>query len=150
MRIASIVDDLSLSQGAFYMIKNFNKLGEDLNNQPFCFYNNLSSITTTPLFSIAHVYYANYFYNGNMICTSMNTLKILSNIHTNSKKFFYVWDLEWLRGNYNYIENVKLMRNDKIELIARSEHHAKCIKEYCNKAPCAIIEDWNLEKLKVL
>lgn len=150
MRIASIVDDLSLSQNAFYMIKSFNKLGRDLNIQPFCFYNNLSSLTTTPLFSIAHVYYANYFYNGKIICTNLNTLKILNNIHTNSRKFFYVWDLEWLRDKYDYMSNIKLMRNKNIELIARSDYHAKKIKEYCNKLPTAIIEDWDSEKLRVL
>lgn len=147
MKIASIVDDLVLSQSSFYMIKNFNILGQDLNNQPFCFFHNLSSVPVPPLFSIMNAYYASYFYGGVLLATNLKTLKTVVNLSSNAKKYFYVNDLEWLREEKDFMDNVSMMNNPKIKLIARSESHAKAIKNYCNVSPVAIIENWNYKEL---
>jgi hypothetical protein len=150
MKIAAVVDDLTLSQSSFYMIKSFNELGKKLDNQPFCFYQNLSSRPIKPLFSICHVYYASYFYNGMIIATNFNTLRTLKNIHTNSKKYFYVWDLEWLRDEFDYMKNVELMRDENITLIARSLEHSNIIGDYCNRSVMHVVEDWDSKKLEKL
>lgn len=150
MKIAAIVDDLALSQNSFYMIKNFNELGRKLEHQPYCFYHNLSTTAITPLFSISHVYYAMYFYGGKLVATNLNTLKTMLNIHTNAEKYFYVWDLEWLRGGFDYMSNVSLMRDKNIKLIARSDSHAEAIYNYCNIPVYKVIDDWDYRQLEIL
>lgn len=148
MKIAAIVDDLLLSQNSFYLIKNFNALGQNNKHQPYCFYHNSSGRPIKPLFSIMHVYYATYFYSGKLIATNFSTLRTLLNIHTNSEKYFYVWDPEWLREGFDYVENVRLMRDKSIKLIARSKSHASLITNYCNKPVSHIIENWDYRELE--
>lgn len=150
MKIAAIVDDLMISQNSFYLIKNFNELSRSMKNQAYCFYNNLSSLCIDPLFSVMNVSYLDHFNDGKIICTNLKNLKTIININNKSEKYFYVWDLEWLRGNYNYMEIVTLMRNDSVSILARSESHAKIIENYCNKPVLSILDDWNYKQLEKL
>ena len=65
-----------------------------------------------------------------------------------SKKFFYVWDLEWARQHgkeFDYI--VKAYSNKEVNLIARSDDHAKAIKNYCNRDVCGIVPNFNMDQL---
>lgn len=148
MNIASIVEDLTLSQNSFYMIKNFNKLAERIENQPYCFYTNLSSVTPKPLFAIMNLYYVNFFNDGKIICTDLDNLTVLLNLNSAAEKFFYVWDLEWLRGNNRYIDSVDLMNNERVKLLARSNIHAKAIESYCGREIHAVVDNWNYKDLE--
>jgi hypothetical protein len=153
MKIASVVENLSLNQSNFFMTKTFNRLGEH-GIEPFCFYGDLTATGIKPNFATMNVYYLNNFYNGIIICNTINTLKILKTINTNARKMFYVWDLEWLRlnksGVLNYKETVDILCNHNIELIARSENHASAIKNYCNRKVDYIISDWNIDEIRGL
>jgi hypothetical protein len=42
---------------------------------------------------------------------------------------------------------MKVLRNDDLTIIARSESHAEVIENFCNKKPVAILEDWQPNKL---
>lgn len=148
MRIAALVDDLALSQSNFYMIYNLNQLCSTMHNQAYCFYNNLSSYAIKPLFSIMGVYHAHSFYDGKFICTTLSNLDTLLKINTACDRYFYVWDLEWLRGQSRYMEAVNLMRNPKVKLLARSAEHAETIENYCNKPIHAIVDNWNYQDLE--
>lgn len=48
--------------------------------------------------------------------------------------YFYVWNLEWTYGVHDYDNLKDVYANKKIELVARSEDHAK-----------AIYESWNIK-----
>jgi len=148
MRIAAALDSFALSQNSFYLLKTFNKLSENLDNNVYGFYQNLSHKPLEAAFSIMHVYYASYYYNGLLIATDLSTLRTISKIDNNAKRYFYVWDLEWLRTPQPFLETVKLVKN--VGLIARSDSHARVISNYFNKPVDAIISDWNIEGLKSL
>ena len=67
---------------------------------------------------------------------------------SNSKKFFYAWDLEWLRHmGKNYEHNIKAYTNRSVPIIARSESHADAIKNYCNREVAGIVEDFNMTQM---
>lgn len=153
MNIASFIDNTSLSQNLFYMTKTFNQLGKE-NISPFCFYSNLSTQDIKPEFAVMNCYYANHYYNGPSIATSISSLKILSSLNIKSRKYFYCWDLEWLRlgdpDSMNYSDNMGLFRNEYITIIARSESHARCIENYTNRKISHIIEDWDYNQIKDL
>lgn len=148
MRIAAILDELALSQNSFYMLKNFNELSKNLDNNVYCFYQNLSHKPIAAAFSIMHVYYANYFHNGLMIATDLATLKTMSKIVNSSNRYFYVWDLEWLRSPQPFMETVSLVKD--VKLIARSEYHAQVISNYFNKPVSAIIDNWDIKGIEGL
>lgn len=148
MKIAALVDDLALNQSNFYMIHNFNRLCSVMNNQAYGFYNNLSSYAINPLFAIMGVHHAHSFYDGKLICTTLSNLDIILKINTSCERYLYVWDLEWLRGQSRYMDSVRLMRNPKVKILARSKSHAEAIENYCNKSVHAIVDDWNYQDLE--
>lgn len=149
MKLAVMVDDLMISQESFYLIKNLNVLSDDIENQVYCFYNNLSSICIPPKFALMHSYYLNYFNNGSVICTNLSNLENLLKYHTKVKKYLYLWDLEWLRGKSDYMKNIALLNSD-VSIIARSDNHANVIENYCNKTVSHIIDNWDHTKLRLL
>lgn len=156
MKIASIVDNLSLSQNIFWMSKSFNKLSQ-YNINPFCFYINLGAPGVRFNFPSMNVYYAANFSGVDkppIICTSLKTLEICMNLKINARKMLYLWDLEWLRLSkssvVNYKKNAQLLSNKGIELIARSESHADVISNYCNRKVDFITDDWDINFIRGL
>ena len=39
------------------------------------------------------------------------------------------------------------MRDENLQLIARSESHAKIISNFCNKEVCGIVDNWESSEL---
>jgi hypothetical protein len=67
-----------------------------------------------------------------------------------SDKFFYVWDLEWLRNPLVFTDVVQIMRDENIQLIARSQYHKDLIEKYANREVLGIVDNWNMEQLEEL
>jgi hypothetical protein len=153
MKIGAVVRNLALTQSNYYMIKTFNSIGS-FGIEPYAFYSELSSTGVSTNFSVMNVYYLSDFYNGVLIANDIESAKIMLDIKTNAKMFLYLWDLEWLRLNtsaiLDYNETVSVLRNDNIELIARSSSHAKAIENYCNRKVSCIIDDWNINEIRGL
>ena len=42
---------------------------------------------------------------------------------------------------------IQAYNNKGVDLIARSEDHAKAIKNYCNRDVCGIVTDFNMDQL---
>ena len=85
-------------------------------------------------------------FNGPIIATSVSTALSLLKSHSATKKYFYVWDLEWTRPHgHDFLYNIKAFKN--INLIARSDEQAEAIKNYCNIDVSGIVEDFNLQEL---
>ena len=65
-----------------------------------------------------------------------------------SDKFFYIWDLEWLRKPMQFTDVVSIMRDERIKLIARSENHKDLIEKYANREVSGIVDNWNMQQLE--
>lgn len=142
--VSAILEDLSLSQNSYNMIKSFNYLSNQ--NNMCCFYHNVSANPVEPLFSVMNIYYLNHF-KGHAIATSLQTAKTVINLNSNIKRYLYLWDLEWLREPYDFISVVNVIRNPTLNLIARSTEHAQLIQNYANKKVEYILNDWNPNQL---
>ena len=81
-------------------------------------------------------------FDGVLISTNLETTKMMMACIKSTKKFFYVWDLEWIRRKKNYMYNLQAYQN--IELITRSFEYARLLENYCNKKVKAIVPDFNL------
>ena len=156
MKIASIVENLSMSQNTFWMTKTFNQLNK-YDIHPSCFYINLGSTGIKMNFPNMNVYYASNFSDTTkpiLISTSLKTLEVSMNLKINARRMLYLWDIEWLRlttsSLFSYNKNVDLLRNKNIELIARSSNHANVISNYCNREIDFIIDDWNIQDIRGL
>lgn len=146
MKISAIIDNLGPSQNAFYMIKEFNKMAADYTFSCSAFINRITSPVIKPLFSCPIVAYFSG-YNGVAIATTIREAVSILNSSNNSKKYLYLWDLEWIYRpqQYEYVYNV--IADPRLKLIARSKSHAQLIEGFCNKSPCGIVNNWNKNQL---
>lgn len=145
MKIASFVDDISISQNSYYMIREFNKLSSN-KVSPCCFYHNLAPPPINMNFAIINAYYLSQW-TGHVIATSFETANTLQKIKSAAKKYLYLFDLEWLRFNSNFEDSMYILRDPEITLIARSLDHADMIENYCNIRPKHTLKDWDSNKL---
>lgn len=141
------VDNIGKSQKGHYIIKSINEIVKDHFNDIILFYNEFDNIMAVPKFAILQDSEV-WGFDGLVIATSFNTAKKLISCPSPTKKFFYVWDLEWLNiENLNYVDFQNVYQNDSLDLIARSSYHAELL-EKCWKQPVGIVEDFDAEQLR--
>jgi hypothetical protein len=145
-KIGIILEDLSASQLSYYVIKNINEyVGSDNYDFVIFFENSATSILQpdVSIMSISEI----WGFDGTLISTSISTT--LSMINTFAKsKYFYVWDLEWVRGHgkdFHYL--IQAYNNKDVELIARSKEHALAVENYCNRKVDHVINNFDLKKI---
>lgn len=89
-------------------------------------------------------------FDAPIMATNLKTAMLLLKCPLPTKKFFYVWDLEWLyqkSEQYKFYQSI--YQNPDLELIARSESHANLITK-CWKKPLFIMENFDHAKLTEL
>lgn len=149
MNLGFIVEKLGTSQLSFCLVRNANKILENPNNNVTGFKLDYDFFIEYPKFSILEAVNA-WTFRGILVSTNIRTTAILNSCILASKKYFYVWDLEWIyKKDIVYSELVKIYQNPTIELIARTDSHAKII-EKCWKKPKIIMENFNYEQLLTL
>lgn len=99
-----------------------------------------------PNFSIMNSFYLPH-YSGHVICSSIETLKVALKTHGNYNIYLYLWDLEWLRDGGNF-ENYKVISDNRVTLISRSESHSKIIENFSNRKVNHILEDWDINQIR--
>lgn len=146
-QIGFIVDDVSASQLSFNLIKNINEYSKDSHDDFVVFFENSTSAILNPNFSLMSSNEI-WSFEGSLFATNMFTAASLQKCFAPTKKFFYVWDLEWTRRHGKDFEfAIQTFSDPSIELIARSNDHAKAIENYCNRKVKNIVSDFNIEKL---
>ena len=149
INIAAVLEDLGPSQKAFYFIKNFNELSRNQNFSCSAFLCNIGVPVTKPLFSCSSVsFFSDYF--GIAMSTTIAEADMLLKSHNNSKKYLYLWDMEWLTRSINYSQVCNILLDKRLKIIARSKSHAQIIENFCNKKPIGIVDDWDKEQLITL
>jgi hypothetical protein len=140
-QIGIILPHLGLSQLSFYACNRANALLDKSNDLDIVFFiENLVPPSLNVNTSIMNLHELVDF-KGVLITTSLSNTQMALKCVNKSKILYYVWDLEWLRGKTNYIQNLEILRDSNIELIARSLSHFNAIEKYCNRKPIKIIQD---------
>lgn len=150
INIAAVMTKLDFSDNCFYMIKEFNKATEILSKR----------ISTSLFFSVptseplpvkccfAHQFsYYLESYEGMAIATNLKDADSILKIAGGADAYLYLWDLPWNYRSVDFEDSVKIMRDDRLKIIARSKSHAQAIESFCNKKVVAIVDNWDLEKL---
>ena len=145
-KIGFIVDDLSSSQLSYEVISSINSFDTSFDQDFVVFFENSSPMVIEPFFGVMNLQEL-WGFDGIAIATSVSSCLSLSNTQSPIKKFFYVWDLEWSRNRSSYDQGIQAFLKEDINLIARSEDHAKAIKNYCNRDVCGIVDDFNIQQI---
>tara|TARA_A100001201_G_scaffold42496_1_gene43301 strand:+ start:18 stop:470 length:453 start_codon:yes stop_codon:yes gene_type:complete len=141
-RIAALVNDLSMSQKSFYLIKEFNKLIEDTDISVGVFCNRQAIPPIQPLFGCKLSSFL-ISYNGIIISTTLEEARSSLKLANKSDRYLYLWDLDWLENPVYFSTAMEVLRSDKLKVIARSKSHAKMIENFANIKVHAIIDNWN-------
>lgn len=146
INISALINDLSASQNSFYMIKEFNKCidNTDLSVGVFC--NRHCVPVIQPLFACR---LANFLvsYNGIVIATTLEEAEIILKLPNKSSRYLYLWDLDWLENPVFFSSAMNILRDDKLQILARSESHAKVIDNFANREVKGIIDNWNIDQV---
>ena len=136
MKVGIILPHLGNTQLAYQTICHVNYLiGQQSKNTFALFYEDLVQPTITPLCSTFPISNIWDFNDGHLISTTINNTITMGNSTSTSRKFFYVWDLEWMRdNNRNFLYNIRAFNNPNIELITRSTSHALAVRNFSKKA----------------
>jgi hypothetical protein len=145
-RIAALINDLSMSQKAFYLVKTFNNLLEDTDVSASVFCNRHSLPVIQPLFAVR---LANFLvsYNGVLISTTLEEAESSLRLANKSSRYLYLWDLDWLENPVYFSVAMNILRNPKLKVIARSESHKALIEDFANIKVYDVIDNWNQEKI---
>ena len=105
------------------------------------FYDNMHRQCMMPNFTIMQMAEA-WCQTGPTIATSIATAIKLVDFPGPQMKFFYVWDMEWMRGPqrvWGIFEDV--FTHENLTLIARCEQHQKVISQCFNVKVSHVVED---------
>lgn len=144
MKIGFIVDSLVLSDKSYWLINaiNQNSLFDDI----CIFSKNISTKPLNPNCAIYDIVHAWNFSDGALVATDIASAKTLSKISTNADKYYYIWDLEWMGGVYNYIGVLDTLLDPKLKLITSSDNYNHILKNISGKKVDKCIKDFNLEE----
>jgi hypothetical protein len=143
--IGFVVNNLSASQLGYYLTNNLNKY----KNPSICFSVFLENITPhciLPQFSTFNISEA-YGFHGILIATSLISADKILTYSCCQDKFFYVWDLEWQRGQNRPTNFYRRLYNSPLKLIARNSYHAKAIENCWNSPVHGCVDDFNISDL---
>jgi hypothetical protein len=137
MKIGIALDNLGPSQLNYYLVKNGNEAVLNKPTLDITAFVNTSAVISLPANFAAMPMYEAWGYNGVLIATTFITAQKAQKCLAPQKKFFYVWDLEWLRPSiqkvdFNYRVGASVYCDPLMPLIARSAEHARVLEECWN------------------
>ena len=139
INIAAIIDDLSMSQKSFYLIKEFNKCISNTDISTGIFYNRISTPPIEHLFACK--------IERDSVLIRCREAEITLKTANNSKRFLYLWDMDWTMKPVDFDKYMSILRDDRLRIIARSQSHVDCIENFCNKNVVGIVDNWDIDSL---
>lgn len=146
--VGIILDNLGPNQKAFSAIKQINNdIDEGSQTNYTLFYRNMAQPCLHANCSVMNVNEIWHF-NGFLIATDIESAILLSKVVNESKKVFYVFDLEWLRrGKNNFFYNMQAFRSPDMKLIVRSSDYIYPVENYTNRNIDRYIPYFNIKNI---
>jgi hypothetical protein len=148
-KLGVIVDQLVVNQSNHFLIKNLNWLSQNKNIDCCIFYNELNNMVLPITFGCFHINEI-YDYHGIVISTTLTSTKRLLSCPGPTKKYFYIWTLDWMKlPKFDFDHISEMYLSDEVDLIVRSNRYSNVL-EHCFKKPKFIIDNWNAVQLAEL
>lgn len=147
-----LVEHMGNSQLSYELSRTLNNLADKRSDiDAIVFFNTLTRSRIVPKFAMMQMIEA-WGQKGYTIATSCATTRKMMTFPGPQKRFFYVWDLEWIRGEKRtYDMFAPLYQDPRIILITRSGIHRDALDNGFNIGrlgkPIYVVEDFNEEQL---
>lgn len=150
-KIGILVNNLGLAQSNWYLIQNINRmLGERFDIDVMVFYEEPHRPCAPTNFALMQMVEA-WGYDGSVVATTLSTAAKALSFPGTVKKWFYIWDLEWVHMRLkDYAMLQSIYANTSLQLLARSDEHARVIQDCWNRPVSGIVEDFNMKKMVLL
>lgn len=140
INVGVLVDKLGHDQKSICLTKGLNKLVKD---EPYfsvlVYYMEYDKQFVVPNFSLLHDNEA-FGHDGPCIATNFRSARRLLNCVRPTRKFYFLWDLDWLYESVDFEEYSKIIMNKELELLTRNTEYQGIIQRCWNK-PVTSIED---------
>lgn len=149
LKIGVMIHDLGASQLAYEFITETNKLyyPQWSSVDVIAFYETLNKNCLPLLFACMNVKEC-WSFDGVVVATSLNAARRLITFPAPYKKLFYVYDLEWTQiVPRSYDELAKVYTDPGLEIISRSDKHAKTIEQSWGVKVTNIIKNFNMKEV---
>lgn len=146
-RLGMVLPSLAPSQLAFSCVRETNQFLA--NNAGFDFSLFVEEWTTRciqPHFGTFEIQMVSA-YPGVLLATTLSTARHVIDAMSAQSRYFYVWDLEWMRGQNEYGEMNEVYSSPLIHLLARSDEHAHAIEKMWNRKVHAVVPEFSMAKL---
>lgn len=149
MNLGVFVNNLGPSQLAYSVITELNKLVKERTDiAPVVFTtepNPPCAKIETGIFNQSEI----WGFNGKVVATSLQGAHQLLQTPGQLERYFYIWDLEWLRMTQGFVydELLKIYSDPRLKLICRSQDHANIMKNNFNVEITGIVENFNIKEL---
>ena len=128
MRTMILLDHVGFSEQSYEIIKEVNLTVEDSTEEISIVVNDVSTKIMEVNTAVNNIAEIGCFQDGALIATNvLNSSQILSAC-TSARKILYLWDLDWVFMPFNYDWLYDTLNDDRLEIIVRSEQHAKALK----------------------
>ena len=145
--IGILLDNLAPSQEAYLTLKQVNSLHEKFNFSLFT--REIKPFLTQPKCAVTSVDVA-FNFHGTLIATNLECARFLCNMYNLSRKFLYLFELEWFNySSYNprnYADNLSIYRNPNLTIVTPSEEYQHLFKSYASR-DSIVIPNFNIEKI---
>lgn len=147
-QVGFVVTDTTASELSFSLIKGINDYIDDGGKEDFIiFFENSSANIIEPNFATMSMSEI-WNFGGNLISTNVSTSLSMNKCFAPKSKYFYIWDLEWIRNHgREYEKTIQAFIPKETKLIARSKDHAKAIENYSNRKVDYVIENINIKEI---
>lgn len=147
MKIGFLISHLGPSQLAFHFLSNSYKyLSNKTDADIVAFVSNQVKPWQIPTFASMNINEA-FDFDGIVVATDLYTAEKLSKFPGPRQRYFYVWDLDWMRGSCKWtFEELSDIYNDRqLKLIARSDDHKRIIEQCWNRRIHQAIPNCDIE-----
>jgi hypothetical protein len=147
MRVGFLLEDFGVSQMAYEFIHNTNTyLKNHIGTDIIGFFENPVAPILQPNFALMNVNQA-WYYDSYLVATSLSSLEKILKFPRVTRRYFYIYDLEWTRINpktWEWLSN--FYQNPKIQIITRGKSYTETVESCWNQPVRATIENFNIEQ----
>lgn len=145
MQLGVIVNDLDYHQEAMMLLVQVANLCQKIDHTCVIFHKEVKPPYLIPMCAVMNISEI-YSFRGLLLVTTLENLRLAKKVSRMSKDIlYYPMDLEWLRGEKNFIENYKLLNTTKV--VAQNQYHYDAIFKYSGVRPNFIVENFDLRKI---
>tara|TARA_R110000751_G_scaffold53072_1_gene115253 strand:+ start:7919 stop:8377 length:459 start_codon:yes stop_codon:yes gene_type:complete len=147
MKLGVLFDDFLKNDKNYGLMKVMNDYVLRESENVCAFVVNMSNKIIPSNFPYMGISDIGHFENGVLVATTLNTADALNKTACNSQKILYLWNFEWVDKTFNFYGIQKILSNENLYIVVRSQLQADLLKHNFNIEVDAIQKDFNLEQL---